>query len=172
MKTHIDTTYEFRPPYTGKLLRYNNGNWIDDDGQDDIAFVAKDEPYHFGVDIPYHTDIQWKYCEGMQWMRRVADHPDGNAWHYQSFSGNKTWGESYNERNRHPNVKASDLASSKCCELHGCANGRFVEFNPYDETIKAGLLRDSETKEIMLVPDSIRCIHCGTIQVEPLTPNI
>lgn len=59
--------YEFRPPthychsslydgYPG-LLRYNNGNWIEDNGEYDLAFVGYSEchaPVFWYVEIPDH----------------------------------------------------------------------------------------------------------------------
>lgn len=155
--------YEFRPDKISgatNLIRYNNGNWIKDDGEFDIAFVSMNQPLAFYVNMPYQKNLAWSWCKNMDWGAYVSKHPNGNAWHYMSRDGSNDIWEGW-DRNNHPNEIAGRLAMNKCSETRGCANGRGVEFNVSDETIKSGLLRLVETKEIIKAPKIFECCYCG-----------
>lgn len=155
--------YEFRPDKISgatNLIRYNNGNWIKDDGEYDIAFISMDMPFAFYVRLPYQKNLAWSWCKNSDWRANVSKHPNGNAWHYMSRDGsNDVWGE-WN-REKHPNTIAGNMAMYKCCEMRGCANGRSVEFNVNDKTIKNKLLRLVESKEIINPPKIFECCYCG-----------
>jgi hypothetical protein len=66
------------------------------------------------------------------------------------------WGRYY-----HLNVVAGDASMSKCSDLHRGASGRLVEFNVIDPTMQGGLLRDVDTKEVVVIPDAFVCCYCG-----------
>lgn len=165
MNTNLFPVYEFRPDmfkdyYRGDLLRWNNGNPIDDDGEYDVAFITKNDVFVFMVELPYQKNILWKWCLGMRWGAFVSSHPSGNAWHYMLREGENEWGGDWG-RGKHPNSIAGDKAMSWLSSRRGCANGRHVEFNVIDKTINAGLLRNAETKEVVTVPKEFNCMYCG-----------
>lgn len=163
MKTFKFPIYEFRPDkiFSGKLLRYNGGNWIDDDGEYDLAFICPQEQSYTYISLPDHFNIMWKWCRNMAWGLYVSKHPAGNAWHYMTKNG-ENWGNDLWDRDNHPNIKAGNSAGNKCCSLKGCASGGGrVEFNVIDETINAGLLRIANTKKIIKPPKIFKCCYCG-----------
>lgn len=155
--------YEFRPDKIDgakNLLRYNGGNWINDDGEYDLAFISKERGFTFYVQVPYQKNQAWSWCKNMIWTAFVNKHPRGNAWHYMSKDGgNDVWGNW--DRNNHPNEIAAREASNKCCEIFSYANGRSVEFNVSNETINSGLLRIVDTKEIIKPPKIFKCCYYG-----------
>lgn len=161
MKTRTETTYEFRPLYEGKMLRYNGGDWIPDDGEYDLAFIECDNPIWHGIDIPSRPTIVWRWCKNMNWTAHVQEHPNGNAWHYLT-TDSKPWGGSW-DVDKHPNELANREASSMCCYMNHCANGRCVDFNITNDTIQAGLLREVSTKKIIKPPKIFKCCYCGEI---------
>ena len=158
--------YEFRPLNEGgrKLLRYNGGNWIEDDGEYDLCFITddnKDAPFSFYIDLPYRKNQLWSWCKDMNWGRTdIANHPNGNAWHYMTKDGTSEMDESW-DRGRHPNIVAGDLGSSILAKKNGCANGRGVQFYVNDIHILKGLVRYAETKETVKIPDVFKCKYCG-----------
>ena len=161
MKTRIKTVYEFRPLYEGKMLRYNGGDWIPDDGEYDLAFIRLDSPVWYGVQMPYQSNILWSWCKGMNWRAYVRGHPDGNAWHYMT-TDNKPW-EGRWDRDKHINELANNSARDKCSEMNRCANGRFAEFNVLNDIVLAGQLREIETKKMIMPPNTFNCCYCGQI---------
>jgi len=164
MKDLVYPVYEFRPEkidrHAVNLMRYNNGDWIDDDGEYDIAFISKTQPFAFYVYLPYYDNLLWSWCKNGNLGADVHEHPNSNAWHYMTKDGTTYWGKSW-DRNKHPNIIAGNKAMGKVCENRGCANGRRVEFDVNDETVNAGLLRIRETKEIVTPPQIFKCIYCG-----------
>lgn len=158
----IKSIYEFRPDklYTGALLRYNEGNWIDDDGEYDIAFVTKNDNFALMVDMPYCSNLLWSWCKNMNWRANIPNHPRLNPWHYMTNDHEPPSHDGW-KRDIHPNTIAGDKAMNFVCNNHGCANGEHVEFNVLDKTINAGLLRTKNTKEIVIVPEIFDCVYCG-----------
>ncbi len=51
----------------------------------------------------------------------------------------------------------------KVCSIHHCANGDGVDFEIGDDVIKAGLLRDRATHEVVVFPKEFVCIYCGSL---------
>jgi hypothetical protein len=156
--------YEFRPDHilTGEILRYNNGDWIPDDGEYDIAFVCLKQSLVTYFRLPHYNNLLWSWCKNMQWSAFVSGHPNGNAWHYMSRNGEKSWGDNWG-RDKHPNTIAGDKAMDFCARKMSCANGRGVEMSVTDKTIDAGLVRDRETKTILTSPEIFKCIYCGNV---------
>lgn len=152
--------FEFRPLDNEQYLRYANGDWIKDDGKYDLAFVGMNRA--LGISLPYYENILWSWCKNGRWMANVPKHPKGNAWHYMLREGKKDWGERW-ARERHPNSIAYESAMDMCSYLYGCANGGGVEMNINNPYIKAGLVRNIVTKEILRFPDIFDCIYCGKI---------
>lgn len=161
--------YEFRPDKltSNKLLRYNNGNWVEDDGEYDLAFIDFTTLNVYYVNLPYRKNLQWSWVKDGKWAAYVRKHPNGNAWHYMTKNGEKhiedTW-----ERDKHPNIIAGNLAMNKLSSIKGCANGNGVEFNILDETINVGLLRILNTKKIVKIPENFNCIYCGIINLKTI----
>lgn len=157
--------YEFRPLDTSrKLLRYNGGNWIKDDGEYDICFITDDNlgaPFCYYISLPYKTNLQWSWAKNGNWSAHVQRHPDGNAWHYQSKNGSANIWESWDGRDKHPNIEVGDKGSDKLCKKYGCSNGRGPEFHIGDPYIIAGVLREKETKKVVTFPETFHCIYCG-----------
>jgi len=161
MKTRIETVYEFRPLYEGKMLRYNGGNWIPDDGEYDLAFVQCDNPVFQGVELSSYSNLLWKWCKNMNWAAHIQKHPRGNAWHYMTNDCKPFHGE-WN-KDSHLNRLAYEAAGKKCCDMNRCANGRAVEFNITNDVIQAGQLREVKTKKIVKPPKIFKCCYCGNI---------
>lgn len=162
-----DNQFEFRPlPEESKgLLRYANGTWIDDDGEWDMAFISGKEyvefPYTICLEMPNPANLLWSYVHHGNWRTHIAEHPNGKAWHYMTTNGkiySGTW-----KQNKHINEIVHDIATSKCLELHGCANGHGPEFRILDPYIKAGLVRIKGTEEIVKFPKIFKCCFCGDI---------
>lgn len=157
--------YEFRPvkEYVD-CLRFADGKWIPDDGEYDLAFVGKDNGFPMGIyfKLPYHSNIIWSWCKKGNWGANVTQHPRGNAWHYMLRPRKKTWGNSW-ARDLHPNIIVGNKAMDKCCSMYSCANGTGGEFHINDPYIKNGLVRNKETKEIIIFPEIFHCIYCGDI---------
>jgi hypothetical protein len=155
--------YEFRPLKEGKYLRYADGKWIEDDGEYDLAFVGiSDTCMAWYFRHSNRPNILWSWCKGSRWQAKVENHPNGNAWHYMLKEGKTGWGDCWNKQG-HPNEIAGNSAMNKCCELYSCANGRGPEMyilNPY---IKAGLVRERDTKKILTFPEKFNCMYCGEI---------
>jgi len=146
--------YEFRVPesmYHGKLLRYAAGEWVEDDGEYDIAFIGAGgesrAPMAWYVKLPCRQNILWSW-DGGNWGRHEPRHPNGNAWHYMLREGETEWdGDGAWYARNHPNSAAGDLAMSKQLSMHGCANGHGPRFEIGDPFIAAGLVRERETKK-------------------------
>jgi len=156
--------YEFRPlPTNRKLLRYNNGDWIEDDGEYDICFITDDNngaPFCYYVSLPYQNNQAWSWVDDGRWAGFISAHPNGNAWHYMSVNGDDNIRGHWN-RDKHPNVLVQEKGSSKVCQKSGCCNGRGVEFHIGDPYIIAGLLRERESKKVVKFPKKFKCIYCG-----------
>jgi len=154
--------YELRPlPNSGEWLRWNNGNPIKDDGEWDLAFmnVGNGPPIVIYVSLAYKTNLLWSWVKNGQWGIDVPEHPDANAWHRITTDGKETNGSW--DRDKHPNTIAGDKAMSWQSSRHGCSNGRHAEFYINNEWIEAGLLRNKETKEVVVFPEIFDCIYCG-----------
>lgn len=161
MNTINIPVYEFRPVQNRYgLYRYNDGNWIPDDGEYDLAFYYKHTV--LGVDLPYYENLLWKYCYNGNWGAFEPNHPRGNAWHCMT-QDNKILNNRWKEREKHPNYIAFNKTINYLSSKLGCVNGSFVEFNILDKTIKNGLLRNKETKQIIKIPSKFNCIYCGEI---------
>lgn len=158
----IFPVYEFRPLKEGNYKRYAGGQWIDDDGKYDLAFVELDRCMVYYVSVPYHKNIRWSWCTNGNWRAFVKNHPRGNAWHYMLVEGQAEWGGDWN-RNCHPNEKAGREAMSFCSSRKSCANGRGAEFHINDPYIKAGLLREIKTKKKVKFPKIFNCMYCGEL---------
>lgn len=158
--------YEFRPIADdfSNYFRYNNGNWIKDDGEYDLVFCYG--VIWIGVNLPHRENILWSYCKDMNWMAKVNQHPDNNPWHYMLKDSAKGWGEFWKNRYNHPNIIANDIARNYVSKNTGCANGTFVDFNVCDKVIKASKLRIRDTKEIVKVPKKFNCMYCGEIEIK------
>ena len=156
--------YEFRPLITTEsYMRFNNGNWIADDGEYDLCFISNKYPLVLGVGIPYHEKILWSWCKNGNWGANVRNHPNGNAWHYMTKDGSKSWHSPAKNRDNHPNVLAFTAGMNKCSSRNGVANGHRVDFHVNDKYILNGLVRDVVTKEVLTPPEIFDCIHCGKI---------
>jgi len=161
--------YEFRPEgYHEKRewRRYNGGQWIDDDGEWDIAFITKDlgAPIHLYFDPQYQQGILWSWLPGHWSSRGPNSHPNRNPWHYMLREGYTVWAGDWG-RSRHPNYRVSDMSSNELCQLYRCANGRGPKFQIGDPWIARGLLRRQDTKEVVVFPESFNCMYCGLIEL-------
>ncbi len=165
MKTPFPV-YEFRPVDNdgAPFLRYNNGVWIPDDGEWDLAFISAKEaggaPMAYHIEVPYHEGLLWSWCERGNWRIDVAKHPGGNPWHRMTKDGKETQHHLPN-RDMHPNMIAARVSIDQCCRLHGCANGSWPNFHINDPYIAQGKLRLRDTKEVVVFPDIFDCIWCG-----------
>ncbi len=169
MAKHLFPVYEFRPlPETvrgGNLYRYAEGKWIEDDGEFGLAFASlAGAPMAFGIDLPYRPNILWSWTT-VHWGSKYRRHPRGNPWHYSLREGRSEMGDGWN-RDSHPNTAAMDNAMNWVCGKRGCANGRGPRFQLDDQFIKAGLVREKATKEIVVPPESPICMYCGTKWLE------
>ena len=156
--------YEFRPlENSGKWLRWNNGNPIEDDGEYDLAFISNQHgiPIVIYVYLPWKTNLLWSWAKNGRWGAYVDKHPDGNAWHYMTSDGLKTADGWWADRSKHPNVIAGDLAMNWQSSRKGCSNGEHAEFYINNPFIAAGLLRNAETKEVVKFPEIFDCYYCG-----------
>ncbi len=156
--------YEFRPlPQDSKgILRYNNGEWTEDDGEYDIAFAAPSDCMAYYFQVPYRKGILWSWVKKGNWGAFVGEHPRGNAWHRMLRDGETEWGNGW-DRHRHLNNKAGDKAMDYVCGQSRCSNGSGPEFHINDPYIAAGLLRVKDTKEAVVFPDTFKCMYCGDI---------
>lgn len=161
-ENQLHPVYEFRPlPGAiggyGDLMRWKDGEWIPDDGEYGLAFSQGNTC--LSVSLPYQKNIicQW-YSK--HWSGHEPKHPGGNAWHYMLRTGETAWGGNWG-RDKHPNTVAGDKGISALSAKHRCANGRHVEFNLRDKHIRAGLVRNAETKEVLHFPASPKCMYCA-----------
>lgn len=162
----LHPVYEFRLhpsifedwPYRGQpIRRFAGGQWIDDDGEHDLAFIVSNVCWM--VELPYHRNIAWSWLT-THWTGVQRKHPRGNPWHYCLREGETDWGDPW-ERHAHPNEKAARSGMEKACGEFRCSNGRHVKFHLDDIHIKAGLLRERETKKIVTIPEKPLCMYCG-----------
>jgi len=154
--------YEFRPLESGEYRRFNNGLWTKDDGEHDLAFVDLDNSMCYYMDLPYYTNIRWSWAKDGNWSAFVSKHPNGNAWHYM-VEGNgcgDLWA-----RDKHPNIMAGSNGMSYVAKKNNVANGSGPEFHIADPYIMKGLLRNAETKEVVIFPEEFKCMFCGSHNV-------
>lgn len=167
--------YEFRPLpgfFSGEVRRYNNGEWVLDDGETyDICFIgmanAVDDflitkfryPAALYFNHKYRPNIVYSWYS-KSWTSNEPRHPNGNAWHYALKPGTTESGGSW-QRDLHPNESASRKGMSKVCSDNGCANGVSIELANKDKHIVAGLVRNAETKEVLTIPTDVKCMYCG-----------
>ena len=169
-------TYVFRPTPgnnltqvlgKGSWLRYGGGLWVEDDGEFDLAFVSMQTPVALGVKIPYRDNLEWEWMDmdvavaatGVENAEKSLIRP----WHIQIHDPTKGWGEHHgigSERDSHPNEIAHRSAMDKCCQLHGCANGRGPHFVLPDAWVEAGLLRITRYLLPILAPANPVCYLC------------
>ena len=157
--------YEFRPILHrnyGEMFRHNEGEWIIDDGEYDIAFSQPDDCMAYGFQVPSRPNILWSWIKNGNWGASVEGHPGNNAWHYMLRDNETKWGDCWNKR-LHPNYIAFEKAMDFTCSRSRCANGRGPEFHISDPYIDEGLLRLQETKEIVKYPKIFDCMYCGKI---------
>ena len=164
--TMINDVYEFRPIINDRwyeIRRYADGKWIPDDGECDLAFayMERGAPMVLFVEMPYRKFLLWSL------MRRegeeIKKHPRENPWHYMYVKGKKQLGRSW-DKDKHPNEIAGRSGMNFMANKHSCSNGRGVDFNPTDKHIKAGLVRNRETKEIIKPPEIFDCCYCGKLE--------
>jgi len=156
----------------GIVLRYADGEWLPDDGQYDIAFMAygAGAPMAYYVHLPHHRNILWSGLT-THWQGHVAQHPRGNPWHYMLRDGATEWGGYWN-RDSHPNTRAGRAAMDECCRRNGCANGSGPEFNICDPYVVLGLIRERETKKVVEAPlNTLTCMYCGDGWIEGLVAS-
>jgi hypothetical protein len=165
MSELLRPVYEFRPladafptrTRGNSISRFADGEWIEDDGEYDIAFAVGN--FCLMVEHPYRRNIIWKWTTG-HWSGFEPKHPNGNAWHYMLREGEAAFGGNWG-RDNHPNTLAGRSGMGRQSSKHGCCNGLHVEFTLNDPHIAAGLVRDRETKEIVMFPEVPRCMYCG-----------
>jgi hypothetical protein len=156
--------YEFRPLpdfFSGPFLRYANGEWIQDDGEYDLAFVSTGygAPICLYVAHGYRQNIVSSWIDG-SWTNFEPRHPRGNPWHHALCEGESEWGEGW-DRDRHINGRVGREGMDYLCKKHRCANGRHVELvRANDPHVARGLVRDRDTKEVFKHPAG-RCMYCG-----------
>lgn len=156
-----------RPSNPGPLHRYDGGQWREDDGEYDIAFtmLAGGAPLCLYVSLPYHRNIRWSWLTGHWSGPGPAAHPtytrslSPNPWHYMLRDGATDWGRAW-AREQHENTVAGDKGMSWVSSQRGCANGRHVEFHLNDPHIKAGLVRERESKTVVVFPERPICMYC------------
>jgi len=160
----IIPVYEFRPlPQDVEgILRYNNGEWLEDDGEYDIAFANPIDGRAYMFQVPYRKGILWSWVKDGKWGAFVAEHPRGNAWHYMLREGETEWGKSW-PRYNHVNHKAGKKAMSRGIKDRCSCSGSGPEFHINDPYIAAGLLRVKDTKETIVFPEVFKCMYCGDI---------
>lgn len=155
--------YEFRPlegVLRGAVRRYADGEWIEDDGEYDLAFIASvGAPICLFVSLPYERNIEWSWLTA-HWTVPQPLHPRGDPWHYSLREGETKWGGDWGSR-QHPNALAGDSGMRALSSQHGCSNGFHVDFDLADRTLKEGLFRDRDTKEVVTIPESPSCMYCG-----------
>lgn len=178
MDVNLWPAYEFRPHMewlrnssswprdVTDLHRFNDGQWVKDDGEYDLAFVSVDRGFCLMVEVPYQRNILWSWLTGPWWAGGPAAHPvyrrsiSPNPWHYMLRPGEKEWGGEWG-RDQHENRRAGEAGMSWVCSQRGAARGRHVEFHLGDPHIAAGLLRRRDTKEVVIFPDPPVCMYCG-----------
>jgi hypothetical protein len=161
----LDKTFVFRPVYDkyGPWLRYDNGEWIEDDGKPGLAFVSA-KPCHGAahglyVRMPYSEGVLWKWMDS-DILKHIPGRP--NPWHYYVINPDDGWGKSW-DRNGHINEKVGRLAMRKCCDLHSYANGRGPDINKMNEYIKQGklwILEDDGSLTLVTPPENPECYLC------------
>lgn len=145
----------------GEVLRYAGGEWIPNDGEYDIAFIGTSDPICVYVDHGYQRNINFGWFT-KHWSSHEPRHPRGNAWHYSLIEGATEWGGDWG-RERNENYLVGRKGMDKVCSAMRCANGRGISLVNMDQHVKAGLVRDRETKEIFAYPSNPTCMYCGTV---------
>lgn len=162
----LDAVYEFRPLpdyFRGEFRRYADGEWIADDGEHDIAFISNwGAPICLYFEPSYQRNIIAQWVDG-HWSAHERRHPRGNAWHYALRPGCADWGGDWG-RQKHANYIVSRHGMDKLCKESRCANGRSVEPTQMtDPHILAGLVRNRESKAILVLPHEPVCMFCGDV---------
>ena len=160
MNGNVDLVYEFRPLHEGLERMLEDGTWIPDDGKWGMAFRKRQSVYY--VHVAYQENLLWAW-DGGDWGRNDHRHQRGNPWHYM-IVGDKFI--SYDNRRNHQNTIAGKLAMSTTCHKFNSASGSGVDFHINNPYIKAGLVRNADTKDLIKFPDIFICKDCGDIQNE------
>lgn len=163
----IFPVYEFKllpEDRVGEVRRYANGKWIFDDGEFDLAFATTDSMCYY-VSLPYKKNILWSWAKDGNWRAYVDKHPDGNAWHYFLRDGKTECNESW-DRDKHPNIIASNSGMGFVLSRQSCANGRGIDFHIGNKYILRGLVREKDTKKIVTFPEEFNCMYCGNLRTE------
>lgn len=176
----LNAVYEFRPlpwNFRGEFRRYAGGEWIADDGEYDIAFIGRGAWHGAPICLYFEPAYQRNIIAGWltgHWTSSVRAHPSGNPWHYALRDGTSEWGGDWG-RGQHENRRAGDKGMSKMSGETGFSNGRLIEPTRPSNSghIAAGLVRNRETKAVLVYPTSPVCMYCGEAYriALPLTPN-
>jgi hypothetical protein len=116
----------FRPPGgISEVERYDEttGKWKLDDGQQGLAFSAKDSS---GFPMAYYAEVPYRSNVTKAWHTQDRKEPSGRLWHYETRDGVAEFGEPYEDKRHHPNELASRAAMDRTASKWGCANGRVV----------------------------------------------
>jgi hypothetical protein len=163
-------TIIFRPLLdyrNSKLLRYNNGKWMPDDGESDLAFVDQLNAVVYGVILPNYLNVIWSWHDLPLTLSIVGEkyRPEVRGWHTQTTNNGEMirWDDA--DRDKHPNQIAYKEAMDKCCELHHCASGHGVSLtgDSYSETnsyYEQGLVYIKGIMQPVKRPDNPICYQC------------
>jgi len=160
----LDKTFVFRPLKDNGWLRYAAGEWIEDNGEPDLAFVSKKGSFGparaLYVHLPYYADILWKWMD-----YEILKHISGglNHWHYQVVNPEKGVNTYWHDRNDHINEKVGQLAWSKCRDIHSYVNGGGPEIdtpNEYIDTGKIWILEEDKSLTLLKTPENPECYLC------------
>jgi hypothetical protein len=165
----LKETIVFRPIYKGRMIRYAEGKWIDDDGQPDLAFVSLGDgpPFAFGLSLPSSTNVLWTWRDRELTQKLVTgdlqEYID-YGWHTQTVDNSTDDIDfPYNERKQHPNQIAHDAAMNKCCELFHIGNGRGPSLTHQDDESPywdSGMMWIQRTMEQLRKPENPVCHLC------------
>jgi hypothetical protein len=108
-------------------MRYNErtDSFECDTGESALAFFGhprmmygSNAPFALYAEVPSKENIL-RFAQNPMW-----------CWHYETRDGLPDWGESYEDKELHPNYIAHRKAMDACCNVYSCANGCSVEMIP------------------------------------------
>ena len=155
-------TYVFRPLQGVlhlPLFRYSSGEWIEDDGEPNLAFSSVASGVCLYVSLPYQKNIILSWLT-THWCGYQPKHPRGNAWHYMLRPGETKWGGSWG-RESHENTQAGDSGMKFITQHRAAASGLHIELKPEDKHIAAGLVTERKTGKPLVFPTNPMCMYCG-----------